>query len=266
MDFIDISTLFAAFCYLLATASILTKLFDSKGPNPIWVMLCACLAIVPHTLLTTDLLMSGDSINFSLPNVVTLVSVIITLSITATAIRYRLNLLQPAAYGFAGIWLLSSYFLPDAAHKALTISEMAVISHITLSLIAYCVLVIACLYSFQVAYINMKLKSKNLAAVNHLPPLMLVERQLFTILAVGTIALAATNLTGFIFLDGLFNTDNAHKTVLSLLALLIYSIILWGHFKNGWRGHRVLTLTLVATALLTLSYFGSRFVKEFLLS
>ncbi|REL34621.1 cytochrome C assembly family protein [Thalassotalea euphylliae] len=266
MDFIDISTLIAAFCYLFATASILSKLFDSKGPNHLVVLLLACIAIVPHTLLTTNALFVDGAINFNLPNVVTLVSVVITMLITATAVKYQLNLLQPAAYGFASIWLFISFFLPDVAHIPLAVTQATVLSHITLSLIAYCVLIIACLYGFQVAYINMKLKSKNLAAVNHLPPLMLVERQLFTILAVGTIALAATNLTGFIFLDGLFNTDNAHKTVLSLLALLIYSIILWGHFKNGWRGHRVLTLTLVATALLTLSYFGSRFVKEFLLS
>ena len=265
MDFINISTLFAALCYLIATTSILSKLFDSQGPNQLLVLLCACLAIIPHTLVAANLLFIDGAVNFSLPNVITFVSVVITMLITTLAIKYKLNLLQPAAYGFAGIWLIITLVLPEVAHISLASVKMGVLSHIILSLVAYCVLIIACLYSFQVAYINMKLKSKNLLAVSHLPPLMLVERQLFVILAIGTNALALTELTGFIFLDDVFSTANAHKTVLSLIALSIYVTILWGHFQKGWRGHRVMTLTIVATALLTLAYFGSRFVKEFLL-
>ncbi|NMP32837.1 cytochrome c biogenesis protein CcsA [Thalassotalea sp. M1531] len=266
MDFIGVSTLIAVICYLSATVLILAKLFDSKGPNQLLVLMLACFAIIPHTLLATNQLFTNEQINFSLPNVITFVSVVITLLITLVAIKYKLNLLQPATYAFAGVWLIITMVLPDVAHIPLAISKFGVISHITLSLIAYCVLIIACLYSFQVAYINMKLKSKNLAAVNHLPPLMQVERQLFVILAIGTNALAATEITGFLFLDGIFSKENAHKTVLSLFALSIYITILWGHYKKGWRGHKVLTLTIIATTLLTLAYFGSRFVKEFLLS
>ena len=265
MTFIGVSTLIAVVCYFLATFSVLSKLFDSKGPNHVLVLLFACFAIIPHTLLTSQQLLIGQEINFNLPNVVTLVSLIISLTISAGGIKYKLNLLMPVAYGFAGIWLLITLLLPEVAHMPLAITKAAVISHITLSLIAYCVLVIACLYSFQVAYINMKLKAKNLAAVNHLPPLMQVEQQLFTILAIGTLSLLATEVTGFIFLEQLLAKGNAHKTVLSLLALTLYVAILWGHYKKGWRGHRVMTLTLIATGLLTLSYFGSRFVKEFLL-
>ncbi|MAG75436.1 MAG: cytochrome C assembly family protein [Colwelliaceae bacterium] len=266
MEFINISTVIAVICYFAATASILSRLFHSSGPNHVRVLLLACFAIVPHTLVTTTQLFDAEGINFSLPNVVTFVSLIITLLISAVAIKNKLNLLQPAAYGFAGIWLLITLLMPEVAHTPLAISKGAVITHITLSLISYCVLVIGCLYSFQVAYINMKLKSKNLAAVNHLPPLMLVEQQLFFILAIGTMALIATEISGFIFLEGLFNKDNAHKTVFSLIALAIYITILWGHYKQGWRGHRVLSLTVLATFILTLSYFGSRFVKEFLIN
>ena len=39
-----------------------------------------------------------------------------------------------------------------------------------------------------------------------------------------------------------------------------------GHAKFGWRGKPVITCTIVGSVLLTLAYFGSRFVKEFLLS
>ena len=144
--------------------------------------------------------------------------------------------------------------------------KIILVGHISIALIAYCILIIATLYAFQVAYINVKLKNKNLTAVVHLPPLMQVEKQLFTILAVGTLCLFASQLIGLAFLDGFFAKENIHKTVLSLIALLLYIVILLGHYLQGWRGHRVLLLTITASTLLTLSYFGSRFVQEFLLS
>ena len=72
-------------------------------------------------------------------------------------------------------------------------------------------------------------------------------------------------MIGFLFLDGMISHENLHKTILSVLALLVYSTILWGHYNRGWRGHRVLILMVTGSALLTLAYFGSRFVKEFIL-
>ena len=94
---------------------------------------------------------------------------------------------------------------------------------------------------------------------------MQVERQLFSILSLGTAILFISEIIGFLFLDGFLAKENAHKTVLSLMAFALYAVIVWGHFKNGWRGHRVLILMITASSLLTLAYFGSRFVKEFLL-
>jgi ABC-type uncharacterized transport system permease subunit len=117
-----------------------------------------------------------------------------------------------------------------------------------------------------VSYINLKLKEKKFSAVNHLPPLMQVEKQLFVLLLLGTVFLFVSQLTGFVFLENYIAKSNAHKTIFSLMALVLYAVILWGHYNKGWRGHRVLLMTNTATLLLTLGYFGSRFVKEFLLS
>jgi len=250
---------------MIATAAIMTRLFHPKGPNLIFVLSFGCLAIIAHTLTSTQFILVHQEINFSLPNVIALVSLIITLIFTTIALKYKVNLLLPVVYGFAGIWQLVMIFIPPVAEIALTADKLILITHITLALIAYCVLIIATLYTFQVAYINFKLKSKNLTAVSHLPPLMQVENQLFIILALGTFCLFVSELVGFIFMDNFISKETAHKTVLSLIALGLYLTILWGHFRKGWRGHRVLVLTISASALLTLSYFGSRFVKEFLL-
>jgi len=255
----------AFIAYMLAAIAIVSRLFHPKGPNHSLVLILAVVAIIVHTLNNAHFFFAQTEVNFSLPNVISLVSLVISLTISFVALRFKVNLLLPVIYGFAGIWQLLMIFIPSVETIHLTTETLILISHITLALVAYCILIIATLYTFQVAYINFKLKHKNLTAVVHLPPLMQVENQLFTILAIGTSFLFISELTGFIFLDGFLSKENSHKTILSLMSLAIYLTILWGHFKQGWRGHRVLVLTITASFLLTLSYFGSRFVKEFLL-
>jgi len=266
VDFLVIGSSMAFIAYMLATLAIVSRLFHPNGPNLERVLILATTAIAIHLFNDAQLFFNKEGINFSLPNVISLVSLIITITISVVALRVKVNLLLPVIYGFAGIWQLARIFIPTSESIPLVAEKIVLVSHISLALIAYCILIIATLYAFQVTYINLKLKNKNLTAVVHLPPLMQVEKQLFTILAVGTLFLFASELIGLAFLDGFFAKEKMHKTVLSLIALLIYTVILLGHYLQGWRGHRVLVLTITASALLTLSYFGSRFVKEFLLS
>lgn len=262
----DILSISAVFCYFLATIAILSRMFHPQGPNLMVVLTLGAVAIASHTLGGTHLILSTGQVDFNLLNVVSLVTLIIAMVVSVTALKFKVNLLLPVVYGFAGLWQLLMLFIPNIEQIPLTTEKIIIISHITVALISYSILVIATLYSFQVSYINYKLKSKNLSAVNHLPPLMQVENQLFTILAAGVSCLLLSILTGFIFLDTLFNSANAHKTTLSIIALGFYLIILWGHYIKGWRGNKILTLNIIATGTLTLSYFGSRFVKEFILS
>jgi ABC-type uncharacterized transport system permease subunit len=265
VSFSDICSLIAFFAYAIATSAMLLRLFHPKGPNLVFVLFFGCLGMVLHTLSSAQFLVAQPDINFALPNVISLVSLVICLSISAFALRFKVNLLLPVIYGFAGIWQLLMVFIPNVEQAPLINHDLSVVSHVSLALLSYCILVIATLYAFQVAYINIKLKTKNLTAVSHLPPLMQVEGQLFIILAIGTCLLFFSQVIGFLFLDGMISHENLHKTVLSILAFLIYSATLWGHYKKGWRGHRVLILTITGSALLTLAYFGSRFVKEFIL-
>ena len=267
VDLMTVYSIIAFIAYLIATFAVLSRLFHPQGPNQFIIMSFGCIAVLTHSLLVNHLLfIQSDEINFNLINVVSLVALLISLTVTVIALKFKANLLLPVVYGFSGLWLIASHFIPPTIHLLPAHEKIMLIAHIVIALMAYCILIIATLYAFQVSYISHKLKSKNLIAVNHLPPLMQVQHQLFLILAIGTLTLFTSQVIGFVFLDNLFSKENAHKTVLSIAALLVYSTILWGHYKKGWRGHKVLTLTIIASFLLTLAYFGSRFVKEFLLS
>ncbi|MEW6993233.1 inner membrane protein YpjD [Colwelliaceae bacterium MEBiC 14330] len=265
MDFLVIGSSLAFLLYILATLAIVTRLFHPKGPNNFLVLSLATLAIIIHSFNDAILFFSQNVINFNLPNVISLVSLMISFVVTTVALRFKVDLLLPVVYGFAGLWQLVMIFLPPVESIPLVVEQVILLSHISFALFAYCILIIATLYAFQVSYINLKLKSKNLTAVAHLPPLMQVEMQLFNILTIGTVVLFISQIIGFAFLEGFLAKENAHKTVLSLLSLAIYCLILWGHYNKGWRGHRVLALMVSASGLLTLAYFGSRLVKEFIL-
>ena len=97
------------------------------------------------------------------------------------------------------------------------------------------------------------------------PPLVLVERLLFQLIAVGFALLTATLLTGVLFVEDLFAQHLVHKTVLSIAAWLVFGTLLLGRWRRGWRGRRAVNLTLAGMALLVLGFVGSKFVLELVL-
>ncbi|HBI10367.1 MAG TPA: hypothetical protein DDY57_09525, partial [Franconibacter pulveris] len=135
--------------------------------------------------------------------------------------------------------------------------------HIGLSLFSYATLIIAALYAFQLAWIDYQLKNKRLAFSADMPPLMTIERKMFHITQVGVVLLTLTLCTGLFYLHNLFSVENIDKAVLSILAWFVYIILLWGHYHEGWRGRRVVWFNVAGAALLTLSYFGSRVLQQF---
>jgi len=175
-------------------------------------------------------------------------------------------ILLPVVFGFASLTVLASQFIPVSYIMHIELQPGLVI-HISLSLFAYCTLVIAFLYALQMSYITYRLKQKGAALLHSsLPPLMLVENILFKLLLAGTSLLTVSLISGFVFLEDMFNKTYAHKTVLSAAALVVFLILLVGQKLRGWRGKQVIALTVLGVALLSLAYFGSKLVREFLLS
>jgi ABC-type uncharacterized transport system permease subunit len=67
------------------------------------------------------------------------------------------------------------------------------------------------------------------------------------------------------FLNDIFAQHLIHKTVLSVLAWIIFGILLWGRWTQGWRGKKVIRWTIGGFLSLMLAYFGSKFVLELIL-
>ncbi|HCF7740561.1 TPA: cytochrome c biogenesis protein CcsA [Vibrio cholerae] len=187
--------------------------------------------------------------------------------VNQTGIRAKTVFISAAiALLFHG-WLLSDLILHSSGQNLSILNVASLISFIiSLALFSYSTLSIGALYALQLAWLDHKLKSKKVFSINpNLPPLLLVERQLFKIILIGNLLLTGTLLTGFIFVQDMFAQGKAHKGILSFVAWIVYSILLWGHYRKGWRGKKVTWFAVAGATLLTLAYFGSRFVREIIL-
>lgn len=261
----DYFALISSFFYFIAGAIATAQLFSSHKINKRWFFMAITPAILTHaTWLYLHIMMLAGQ-NLPILNVLALVAFIISLLSTFANQRHNTGVLLPVVYGFSVLTFVGVIFLPSNYVTHLE-THPQIATHIILALLAYSILSIASLLALQLAYLDYRLKNrKNPLTKIKMPPLMTLEKSLFQFILIGFILLSGTLLTGFIFLEDMFAQGKAHQAILSIIAWIIYSILLWGHFSRGWRGRLIVYITIVGSSLLTLAYFGSRFVREILL-
>jgi ABC-type uncharacterized transport system permease subunit len=135
--------------------------------------------------------------------------------------------------------------------------------HVLTSLFAYGLLAVGAIVALYALIQERRLQAGMLSSINRLfAPLETTEKLLFGITSAGFLALVVAVSTGFAFVDNLFAQHLVHKTALSLLALVLFGLLLGGRRFAGWRGKRAVYLYLGGFAILCLAYFGSRFILE----
>jgi len=135
--------------------------------------------------------------------------------------------------------------------------------HILTSLFAYGLLTVGVIIALYALVQEKRLHARHLSSVNQLfAPLETTEKLLFGVTTAGFLVLIVAVSTGFAFVDNLFAQHLVHKTTLSLLALLLFGVLLAGRRFAGWRGRRAVYLYLWGFLLLCLAYFGSRYILE----
>ena len=85
---------------------------------------------------------------------------------------------------------------------------------------------------------------------------------MFGITSAGFLFLLVAVSSGFAFVEDFFAQHLVHKTALSILALVLFGLLLAGRRFAGWRGKRAVYLYLGGFLILCLAYFGSRFILE----
>jgi ABC-type uncharacterized transport system permease subunit len=179
-----------------------------------------------------------------------------------------LGAIEPTLRGMtAGLLLLAALVtIPlgtQAAAAASSELSWQIQAHILISIFSYGLLAAGAIVAVYALIQDTRLRSGQLTAANHLfAPLETTEKLLFGVAAAGFTGLLLSVVSGFTFIEDLFAQHLAHKTALSLLALLLFGILVAGRHFGGWRGKRAVSLYLWGFITLCLAYFGSRFILE----
>lgn len=138
--------------------------------------------------------------------------------------------------------------------------------HVAIALLAFSVLSIAAVLAILLAVQERALRSHRPGRLmRSLPPLTQTEALLFRLIGAGFALLTLTLVSGTLFIQNIRAQHLVHTTVLSVVAWMIFGLLLWGRWRHGWRGSRAVNLTLAGMAVLVLAFFGSKFVLELIL-
>ncbi|AOS98503.1 Inner membrane protein YpjD [Microbulbifer aggregans] len=255
----------AIFLYLATTVVAALAVSQKRQPDNRLLLGLLTGALLTHGASLVNTLISPAGYRFDFTAMLSLVAWTVNLLILILAIKRPLHLLILIVGPLAALAELAAVNGWGGSVPREQLSA-GVAVHALLSISAYALLTLATLQAIYLYYQNQQLHNHRPGAISRfLPPLQTMESLLFGLIAFGQLLLTASLITGFLFLDDLFAQHLVHKTTLSILAWLLYSILLWGHWKWGWRGNTAVRWTLAAFAALLLAYFGSKLVLEVIL-
>lgn len=223
------------------------------------------LAVAAHTVVVWQATLSGHALSLGFFNAASLIGWLMATLLLITNLRQPVENLGIVILPLAGLAALSDLLLGGlgSAREPL---DSGLDLHITLSIVAYSTLGIAAVQALLLAVQERQLRNRHPGGfVRMLPPLQTMEDLLFQMLRLGFALLTLALASGAYYVHNLFAQHLVHKTVLSIVAWLVFGILLWGRRRFGWRGQTAIRWTLGGFGTLMLAYFGSKMVLELIL-
>ncbi len=260
-------SLSAIFFYIAAAFS---RLYQPKNgaislPKPT-LLLLGSLAVGLHAIVLYQNLVTPVGFNLGFFNAASLITWVIALLLLFTLLHDPVENLVTVLFPIAALTIgLESYFYTERILP--TDEAIGVKIHIFFSILAYSLLSISALQAIFLAIQDYQLRRRHPGWVFQMlfPPLRIMEKLLFQLIAVGFGLLSMSLISGLFFLEDIFAQHLVHKTVLSIIAWCVFAILLWGHWQFGWRGKTAIRWSLSGFVVLMLAYFGSKLVLELIL-
>ncbi len=261
-------TLLAPLCALLYMAATGLQLFHlSQRHRQIdrGVLVLGLSALLLHAGIVWKTAFPASGVDLGFFKIAALLFLVINLACITSLTRRPMQNLLIALFPLSALAVLVSTFAPDTS-PILSHLSSGMILHISSSILAYAVLTLAAIQAGVLALQDHQLKHRHTRGiVQILPPLQLMEAMLFELLWIGVALLTIAIASGAVFVDDIFAQSLVHKTVLTIVAWLLFSTLLWGHYRLGWRSKTAVRFTLAGFATLMLAFFGSKLVLELIL-
>lgn len=249
--------------YLSSAVLIIRPLAQDKSRR--FALTCAWGAIALHGAYTALLAQQSASFNFSFFSMTALVSMIVALLLLLATLSKPVENLGIFLFPLAALMLGLDLYFPEK-QRSLDIHNWQMNTHILSAIIAFSLLNIAALQAILLAIQNQQLKSHPPKRyIQSMPSLQGMESLLFQMIGAGIFFLSITLVSGFASEQEMFAKQFAHKTFFSILAWFIFSGLLVGRRRYGWRGRTAIKWTLWGFMFLLLGYFGTKLVVELIL-
>ncbi len=223
------------------------------------------IALAIHILSIHMPLMNGEPLSFSFFTLTSYVMWFISLLLFITTVSRKIESLAIIILPITILSILLGMTIGSGSERIVHMHSGLGI-HILISLLAYSVLMLASFQSLLLHTQNKHLHNRqNNGFIRSLPSLEDMEHFLFRLITIGVILLTISLVSGFYFLENLFGSNVAHKTILSIISWVIFTSLLVGRWKYGWRGKTAVRWTLAGFIVLALAFFGSKFIQEFVI-
>lgn len=243
--------------------TVSTKSFISENAG---LIVLGLIAVSLHGFALYQNLITPTGINLGLFNAISLITWLIALTLMLACITNPVESLAVFFLPVAGIAILMGMVFP-VDHTILTAQAVELKLHILLSILAYSLLTIAAVHSIILAIQDRQLRNRHPGGfIRALPPLQTMETLLFQMIGLGFFLHSLSLITGVIYLEDIFAQHLVHKTLLSVVAWLLFATLLWGRWRFGWRGKVAIRWTLGGCFSLALAYIGSKWVLEIILA
>lgn len=251
--------------YIVATGLLLKQWLSAKSNKTKIPLYIAAAAVIFHALTLYTVVFTPQGIDIGFFSALTFTAWLMAMLLVIASFSLPIGCLGLLVYPFAFVTLILRA-TSSQQHVLADLLSPGLQAHILFSLLAYSLLSIAVAQALLLYIQDKYLHNKHPTGfLKSLPSLETMEKLLFRIIGLGVIALSISLLSGFIYLDDMFAQHLVHKTILSLIAWSIFVMLLWGHYKFGWRGKIAIKWSISGFTLLMLAYFGSKFVIELVL-
>ncbi|NOQ12953.1 MAG: phosphohydrolase [Methyloprofundus sp.] len=254
----------AFFLYFASSSTLIIDIKENRYKK--LALILAWIAAFTHFLALSLIIWQKQGIDFSFFHTASIISLIIAFLLLVASFSKPVEKLGIALFPIAALMLVLDIIYPSTIQPAQEYS-LAMNTHILSSIIAFSLLTIAAFQALLLAVQNSQLKNHNPGRLMlAFPPLQAMESLLFQMISTGLLFLSISLLSGFIFIEDLFAQHLVHKTILSITAWIIFSSLLIGRKRYGWRGKTAVRWTLYGFISLLLAYFGSKLVLELILN
>ena len=260
---------FIAICLYLAAALYQGRYLFGKQATTLnrpLLLGVGFVASLAHAYSATSVIYDGMHIDLGLFRVSSLIAWFIAFISLLSQMMRPSNNLFVGAFPLAALCIVLSN-IEAPAHDLSTHITPGILLHILASILAYSLLTMATFQALLLAFQESHLKHHHLGGIlRRLPPLQTMEHFLFELIWVGMALLSLSLISGVLFVEDLFAQHLVHKTFFSILAWIIFAILLSGRHYLGWRGQKAVRWTIGGFIALMLGYFGSKLVLELIIT